>query len=396
MLLDTLLAGFKNLGRKKFRSWLTILGISIGVASVVLITSIGDIGKETINQELNSLGMGGLMVSGGSQNSQTVLTHKHLEVIRESAAVERAIPITVDYLRSYMRGLMMDAVVWGVDSGANQVIPMEALYGRVISSGDVAGKNPVCVVDQNLAKAYYKRDNIVGKTLTLQIGSRYEDFEIVGVVNSGGNILQGLIGNYIPSFIYMPYTTYQDMTGRVTFDQIAVKTGEGIDSDVVSSQLVTALNQLSGTTSGYKAENMFAQKEKLNTVLDIVTLVLSAIAAVSLVVAGLGIMTIMLVSVNERTREIGIKKSIGASRRDILWEFLVEAFTISFLGGIIGTVIGTGITLIGCIPLQIHPQLNTELIVFCVLLTVVIGVIFGVYPASMAAGLKPVDALRHE
>jgi len=396
MLIDTLRISFRNLGRKKSRSALTIMGIAIGVASVVMIASLGEIGKYTINQEIDDLGAGGLMVSGNSKTAGTQLTAGHLDAIRQSGTVDSAIPVIVDYTKTYMRGLMMDSVIWGIDYGANQVITLDTMHGRLITKNDVAANKRICVIDQNIAQAYYKRDNIVGKGIELQFSSGKVEFEVVGVVASGGNMLQGLMGNFIPSFVYIPYTTMQELMGKDTFDQIAVSVRSGVDEDVAGAKLVTVANQVSGVRSGFKAENMQGQKQKFNGILNIVTLILSAIAGISLVVAGLSIMTMMLVSVGERTREIGIKKSIGANRQNILCEFLVEAFTISLIGSLTGTAVGLLLVVLGCLPLGMPVLINMQLIVFCILFSVVIGVIFGVHPAMVASKLNPVEALRCE
>ncbi len=396
MLLDTLRISLMNLGRKKSRNALTIMGIAIGVASVVLISSMGEIGKHAVNAELDSLGAGAVMLSGNQKTVGSQLTERHLEAVRESGAVESAIPIVVDYTKSYMRELMLDVVVWGIDYGANQVIAMETLYGRLITKNDVRAAKRICVVDQNLALAYYKRDNIVGKTISLQMNAGQEEFEVVGVVSSGGQIVQGLMGDYIPSFVYIPYTTMQKDLGRDSFDQIAVSIRPGIDAEVAGAQLVSAARAVSGDMGQFKAEDVQGEKQKLGHVMNIITVLLSLIAGVSLLVAGLSIMTVMLVSVGERTREIGIKKSIGARRHNIMTEFLVEAFFISLGGSLIGVTAGLGIITAACAALVLPLRLNWALIGFSVAFAVVIGMIFGVYPASVAARMNPVEALRNE
>ena len=326
MFFDSFVCSIRNLGRKRFRSFLTIASIAIGVASVVLIGSIGEIGKGAITDELNSLGLGSVTVS----------------------------------------------------------------------AADIAGAADVCVIDSNVAELFYKRDNVVGKSLDAMIGGSYVRLEIVGIASSGGNILQNMVGDVIPSFAYLPYTTVQRYTGEDSFGQIAVTLRDSADIDAAAEQLSASVNRFHNIERGFKAENISKQKDTLDNLLGVVTIVLSAIAAVSLVVAGLGIMTVMIVSVNERTREIGIKKSIGATRRTILLEFLIEAFTISLIGSIMGVAAGLALVWAGCALIGVAMSVNPALIAVSVALTVGIGMVFGVYPATVAARLRPVDALRTE
>jgi putative ABC transport system permease protein len=393
---DLFRVSFINLGRKKSRSMLTVLGIAIGVASVVIIASIGEIGAYSVNQELDSMGVSGLMISGNRKLPGTAMGEEHLALIRDSGAVDSAIPIILDYTKTYMRSLMMDAAIWGIDYGANQVFALNVLHGRLITKNDVSAGRQICLVDQNVAQAYYKRDNIVGKTLTLQFASGRAELEIVGVVSSGGNLAQSLVGNVIPSFVYTPYTTLRELSGKDSFDQIAVRLRPGVDGDIAGSQIKTELENEFGVAGGFKSDNMISQKEKLGGVMGTVTTVLSAIAGVSLVVAGLSIMTVMLVSVHERTREIGIKKSIGASRRIILTEFLIEAFAISVIGSAAGAAGGVVAVIIGCLIMGLPIRLSISTIGFAIAFSMVMGVVFGVYPASVASKLKPVDALRYD
>ncbi len=384
------------MGRKKFRSFLTIASIAIGVCSVVLIGSIGEIGKEAIGQELNSLGLGSVTVSADKRFTSLKMTKEDLSLLRGTPAVESATPIVVDYSNIRMRGLVANSVLWGVDSGSSQVISLTPKYGRMINQADIASAANVCVVDSNVAQLFYKRDNIVGKQVEALIGGSYVTLEIVGVATSGGNILQTMLGEVIPSFAYIPYTTLQRYKGEDSFEQIAVTLKDQENIDAAAEQISAIINRSHNISRGFKTENISKQKDSLNNMLGIVTLILSAIAAISLVVAGLGIMTVMIVSVNERTREIGIKKSIGATRGIILMEFLIEAFIISLIGGLIG--LGTGLAFVwaGCMITSMPMHLNFTQLAASVALSVGIGVVFGVYPATVAAKLKPVDALRTE
>ena len=226
------------------------------------------------------------------------------------------------------------------------------------------------------------------------IGGSYVRLEIVGIASSGGNLLQNMVGDIIPSFAYLPYTTLQRYLGETSFEQIAVTLRGSVDVDAASTQVSAVVNRQHNLERGFKAENISRQKDTLNRLLGIVTVVLSMIAAVSLVVAGLGIMTVMIVSVNERTREIGIKKSIGATRNIILLEFLIEAFTISLIGSLAGLAVGLALVWAGCKLLAVPMTLNFWLLGGSILIAVAVGVVFGVYPASIAARLRPVDALR--
>lgn len=395
-MIEYIKCAMRNLGRKKFRTFLTISSIAIGVASVVLISTIGDVGKNAINNELSSLGIGSLSISVDKQRSDIVLQEDDLKTIKTLAPVESAVPIMMEYSSLTMRGLVANAAVWGVDSGANQIISLTPIYGDLFTRSEIASGANICLVDENTAKAFYSRTNIVGKRLKLLLGGSYEEFIVSGVVESGGNAMQNLIGEYLPMFVYVPYTAMQRLSGRDGFDQIAVKVKSDIEVDTAANDILHSLEIANDAKGGYAAQNIAQQKEKLNNLMNIVTSILSIIAGISLVVAGLGIMTVMLVSVNERTREIGIKKSIGASRSVIMFEFLTETLSISILGSLTGALIGILIAALGCLVLHIQLIINIKMIFFSIGFAVLSGVIFGVYPSWVASNLRPVDALRYE
>lgn len=395
-MLDMVKLAVRNLSRRRTRTLLTVLSIAIGVLSVVLIMAVSNGGKAAFNKELSSMGVGGIMVGRDAFSEQTALgSETELEVIKGLQGVDNAIPVVVQYSKLALRNMLAETIVWGIDSGAEQVISMEVLHGRTFRQSDMDSKAAVCIIDEALAQKIYQRSNIVGKSLELSIQGRYETFEIIGVVASGGSLLQNVLSGYIPYFVYVPISTLQQYGGKSNFDQIAVQIEQGYDVDEQGEFVVSVLNTLN-QSEVYRYENIATQKDNLNRLLDIVSLILTVIAGISLVVAGFGILTIMLVSVSERTKEIGIKKSLGASRAMIRREFLAESFMISLTGGVLGLATGVGaawlaMRLIGA-ELLLAPAELAGLLFF----VVTVGILCGVYPAAQAAKLRPVDALRQE
>ena len=393
---DLFRCAFQNLTRKKSRTWLTILSIAVGVASVILISSIGAIGTQTVNREIDELGIGALTVSSNRLGTdQIALGEEHLNFLRIQSQVAEAVPVLTEKARVEMRGLLADGMIWGIDAGAKQIFNLDLQYGRLFRKEDILSGEKICLVDETMAQAFYHRENIVGKKLKISLDGHYETFDIVGVVSSGGNILQNFIGEYVPSFVYIPYTSMQRTLGQNGFDQIALKVEEETNIDAFSEQIIRELEELEGKEGVFRAQNIAQQKEKLNHIMQLVSQILSTIAGISMVVAGLGIMTVMLAAVSERTREIGIKKSIGATKVDIIREFLIEAFALSLLGSLTGTVVGLSIAWIGCQVLHTDFLFQGGSVLFTILFAIGNGLIFGVYPSLKAANLKPVEALRH-
>lgn len=391
-------SALKSLSRKKGRTCLTILGIAIGVCSVILIENISLAGSEVVYSELDSLGLSGLCVSLNNTNSsnKATLSEDELKIIKSIPHVSQATPIIIQNTKINIADNSFDTLLWGIDSKANQIVSLNVLFGRSINSADVKSCKNVCLVDQNFSKAVYNRENIVGKKIKISCANTLDEFEVVGVIKTGTGLLQNIMGEYIPNFVYVPYTTLQNNLGRKSFDQIAVKVDNSNDVDSIGKQITSTLSRVTGTSNAFSANNLSKQKKGLTNLLNIITIILSLIGVISLFVASLSIMIVMLVSVNERKREIGIKKSIGAKNTTILLEFLAEAFLLSLSGGIIGAAVATIVFYIGSMLFNIYYNISFWIIVISILFSIITGVIFGVYPAFKASKLKPVDALRSE
>ncbi|WMJ24473.1 FtsX-like permease family protein [Paludicola sp. MB14-C6] len=355
---------------------------------------IGDMGKRTVNNELNSMGVSGVYIHATDANGTVDFGQKELSKVQENNYVEAASPLMTRYTNVQVRSNKSKCVVWGIDSNAEDIISMQLKYGRLVNKTDIKDNAKVCIVDEAFAKANYKRSNIVGKKLNIYIEAQPFEFTVIGVVSTGGNILQGLMGDIVPTFLYVPYTTVTAYSQNIGITQIVAKLDETKDEAIATNSIIHDLIQVTEKATTIKVESINAQKDKLNGMLDMVTLILAAIGSISIIVAGLSIMTVMLVTVNERTREIGIKKSIGARKSTILLEFLVEALLLSLAGSIIGAGIGISIGALGAWILKIPLYINVKTILFCIGFCMLIGISFGVYPASKAAKLKPVDALR--
>lgn len=394
---DSLVSAFKNLKRKSGRSFLTVLGITIGVGSVILIGNISQCGSSAISEELDGLGMGSIAISANVKSASTVnLSSSELNIIKNFKHVVEASPVIMKSSQVSNSRRKEDAVLWGVDSHSNKIISINPVYGRCISERDVKSGENVCMVDQSFAKEIYGRENIINKKLLIAVDGVSDEYSIIGIIKTGSGMLDNILGEYIHTFIYVPYTTLQNYTGRESFDQIIAKIDDTENIESVGKSITKKLNINSGIENAYYSNSLVKQKEGLTSILNIVTLILSAVGIVSLFVASLSIMNIMLVSVNERTREIGIKKSIGAKNKTIMFEFLIEAMMLTFSGAALGLLSGTIISVVGTAFLKIKFHSRLDITITTILFSMLSGIIFGIYPAYKASKLNPVDALRTE
>ena len=288
-MLDLLKSAFHNLGRKRFRTLLTVLGVSIGVSSVIIIGNISQFGTEAVSAELDSLGLNGLSVSVLPEATNVQLGADDLEAVRTLQEIEQATPVIVQSTEVSTARLATQALVWGIEPSAREIVSLKVLHGRMVNQQDIRSYSNVCLVDESFAKNAYGRNNIIGKKIQIFCNGTLEEFEVIGIIKTGSGLLQNFMGNYIPTFIYVPYTTFQRSLGRESFDQIVVKVKEGSDLEEAGKQIVASLEQYNSVQNAFAANNLAKQRDDLSNMLEIITLILTAVGAISLLVASLSI-----------------------------------------------------------------------------------------------------------
>lgn len=388
------LGSIKNILRCRLRSLLTMAGIAIGVFSVVLISTVGSVGTQQVSSTLISMGVDTLLVQASGKSISSSLTDSSISIARQVDGVCDVMPLMASVTEAKMIGRRLDTYVWGVDRSADKLISLSAKHGRLITAADTAAYTRVCVIDEAFAQATYGRSNIVGKKINIFLGGKYHEFEIVGIASTGLSGLQSALSNIMPNFMYIPITTMQQLCGRSTYDKLAVKLSGSTDSAATVENIKAALNTESGCTDGFIVNNLLSQKKQLDDIMGIVTTSLSLVAGISLVVSGISVMTTMMMSVNERTHEIGIKKSIGAKNSDICMEFLTESVLLTLMGSAIGITAGLLLAFAGCLLLSVPFSVSWSSLFISAAAAGLIGAVFGAYPAYKAATLKPVEALR--
>ena len=384
----------RNIRRGKGRSLLTVCGVAVGVFAVTVISGIGSVGTEQVTSAMVTMGINSALVETSDSAGEVTLTEEDVVAFGRLEGVNKAMPLMASASESKLLETSLDCYAWGVDQDAKDIISIEAVHGRLISEGDVEGHSMVCVIDEVLATGSYGRSNIVGKNIRLLLGGGYYEFEIVGVAKSGMTGLQSMMSGIIPDFVYIPYSTMQDVCGKTTFDKIALLLDGDNADESLTVTLTKKINSIKDSENGLTITNFQSQKGQLNNILSIITTALSLIAGISLVVSGITVMTTMLVSVGERTREIGIKKSIGAKNSDIMLEFLLESVVLTAAGSIAGAAIGLAACGIGCGVMGLAFAVPVRAVAAALTFSVAMGAVFGAYPAMKAAKLNPIEALR--
>lgn len=416
-LLENIKLALEGLRANKMRALLTMLGIIIGIASVIAITSLGDAMSNTLNETLSNVGGRNIQlyvmpkdVDGTYSNSdEDNITDEMIERFRQRYGDEiegLEISNNVGAAKTVDVIPQQEMKITGANHDYFTVENVKIVQGRAISDRDVEGEKNVIVISSIMQKNLYgEGSDPIGKEIKVETTYGTESFYVVGVYqdpmeDATQSAMMVAMGGSGRSTAYIPYTTAKNITNDTTkgYSMIMLMASPNVSSTELATKAAAYFNKFYPESSNSKVEakSMESIMKEMNTAMSQVSMAIAVIAGISLLVGGIGVMNIMLVSVTERTREIGVRKALGAPNSAIRIQFLVESMIICIIGGILGILLGAGFGALGGLLLKtaVVPSLGS--IALAVGFSMAIGVFFGYYPANKAAKLDPIEALRYE
>jgi putative ABC transport system permease protein len=413
------IAGIKS---SKMRSLLTMLGIIIGISAVIGIVSIGNAITATVSSELGKMGANNMYVqvreksddsSGGERYSDKTPEDGDLISLEQISSIKEAFNDRISNVSieaSTGQGKVKDGYLYanvaitGVNDEYKDVSNIKMISGRFISDKDIKGMKKTAVVSDKLVNNMFKgKTDPLGKEIKAYVQDSIETYVIVGIykyeppsfLEGGGTAAKE---KDIQSNLYIPVTTAKSEQKTKNYSYFMIKPKANVDSDKLVKDMKKYTDKLYKNNKYWELQvfNLQNQAESITSVLGMISLGISVIAAIALLVGGIGVMNIMLVSVTERTREIGTRKALGAKSSHIKMQFITESVIICSIGGTIGIILGIGMGIIACLVLKSPISISIPTILVSFTFSMAIGVFFGYYPAKKAASLDPIEALRYE
>ncbi len=379
-----------------------MLGIIIGISAVLTVLIIGDGMKQTVNGEMDAIGATSVTISLDDTKTDKAFNAEQIEAIEEGISNIYGVSPSVDAFGTVKgKRKSYDVDISGGSAATLESGGVKMVHGRYYDKSDVDEGKKVCVLSQTAANTLFGYETCVGEAVEFNVGDRSETFYVIGIREDTS--MDTAFASYLEDALLMvnaPYTATAaafNLNIENNIKNLTVYLDSEYKTEVLSSarSVVENVMGLRGENA-VKISSSFGFDQTTNSILDIITSVVAIIAAISLLVGGIGVMNIMTVSVTERTREIGIRKSLGARTSSILTQFLAEAAILTFTGGIIGIIFGLSVAYIICQVVGFSFTVNPVLVLVVVAISTAIGLFFGIYPARRAAQLDPIEALRTE
>ncbi|WP_377889844.1 ABC transporter permease [Alkalihalobacillus sp. R86527] len=378
----------------KMRSILTMLGIIIGVAAVIVVVAIGQGGEAMLKSQIAGDGNTIEVFYQPSEEEmqqgdweQNPFTSDDIRELEKLDKVTNVVASTSEYSTVRLREDSTDTSITGINQAYMEVNKLNIAEGRGFTSADFLGGRRVTVVSAAMQEELFEGKSPIGEIIRVGV----QPVEIIGVLEKPTGLFAfGSVDTYLP------WSAMRNMFGTTNYSQVTLQVGNTDDLKPTGEQATEVLNRLHDTEDSYQVMNMEEIAAGIGQVTTIMTTIIGSIAGISLLVGGIGVMNIMLVSVTERTREIGIRKSLGATRQQILLQFLVESIILTLIGGTIGILLGAGTAYLVSFFADWPSLISWQVVVGALVFSMLIGIVFGILPANKASRLDPIDSLRYE
>lgn len=399
LLKENLNMAIKSILSNKMRSFLTMLGIIIGISSVIIIVASGSGAERYMMSQFEQVGNTTVQITLNSKKAtdQDRITLEDIKAIKERIPNVKAASPAPQYWGTAGNGeTVKDAIIAGGTNDMEYVGNVTVLSGRFFNEDEYLSGKRVAVIDEQMARLVFGNTDVVGMKIDAYVNKARISLKIIGVSKAE-------MGDFsfpdMPGAVYLPATTLiEALNSESNFSMIYVMSDDSAFTETVGNSAVTLLEARHSNRGRdiYRAENLMKQVEMISNIIGLVQTFIAAVAGISLVVGGIGVMNIMLVAVTERTREIGIRKSLGAKTKAIMMQFLTESAILTLIGGIIGLILGILGAYGFCSIAGIDPVFTVGTVVGTLIFSASVGIFFGIYPAKKAADLRPIEALRHE